>query len=450
MKIDYDKYIMTRVPPHDVEAEQSVLGGILLTSALMDDISDVLSADDFYVPAHKILFSAFVSLYAQGTPIDILTVFDFLRSHNQLEEVGGSAYLVSLSNLFLSGANAPHWAQIVRDKAGRRSLLTTAIDIVVESFSCRLDLPTLFDESEKKIFAVTQRAGQKTSKTTADLIQDAFNEIALRCNNPGSTSGTTTGYIDLDRLTAGLRASDLIIIAARPSMGKTAFALNIAIRAALKHNITIAFFSLEMSKESLVERMLCAYGRVDLGRVRRGSLQDDDWERLAKAAEALCPLSIVIEDTAAMTPLALRARCRRIKAEKELGLVIVDYLQLMRSPRNESRELEISDISRNLKALAKELKVPVIALSQLNRKPEERSDKRPLLSDLRESGAIEQDADLIMFIHRQDVYAKTNAHKTGIAEIIIGKHRNGPTGTVEIAFLPQYTGFEDSAKHMGL
>ena len=436
--------LLRRVPPHNEEAEQAVLSGVCLRPDLLQELVDQLRPVDFYVPAHRIIFGAFVALCEQNTPVDEVTVFDWLVSHSQLEAAGGAAYLGELSRAVVSGANAVHWAKIVRDKAMQRALIDTSAQIISNCYDASKDVPTLLDESERAIFSISERANSKTFSSSSELVRSVFDELLARYNNKSVTTGVPTGYMQLDKMTAGLQPTDLIILAARPSMGKTAFALNVAMRAALSGGATVAIFSLEMSKESLMDRMLCAWGRVELSRVRRGFLEDDDWAKLSASADALSQAKIFIDDTAGLTPLALRARCRRLKAEHGLDLVMVDYLQLMHSSRNDSRELEISDISRNLKALAKELKVPVIALSQLNRKVEERTDKRPVLSDLRESGAIEQDADLIMFIHREDAYNKKDDHqKTGIAEIIIGKHRNGPTGTVKLAYRPEFTAFDD-------
>ena len=436
--------LLRRVPPHNEEAEQAVLSGVFLRPDLLQELVDQLRPVDFYVPAHRIIFGAFGALCEQNTPVDEVTVFDWLVSHSQLEAAGGAAYLGELSRAVVSGANAVHWAKIVRDKAMQRALIDTSAQIISNCYDASKDVPTLLDESERAIFSISERANSKTFASSSELVRSVFDELLARYNNKSVTTGVPTGYMMLDRMTAGLQPTDLIILAARPSMGKTAFALNVAMRAALSGGATVAIFSLEMSKESLMDRMLCAWGRVELSRVRRGFLEDDDWAKLSASADALSQAKIFIDDTAGLTPLALRARCRRLKAEHGLDLVMVDYLQLMHSSRNDSRELEISDISRNLKALAKELKVPVIALSQLNRKVEERTDKRPVLSDLRESGAIEQDADLIMFIHREDAYNKKDDHqKTGIAEIIIGKHRNGPTGTVKLAYRPEFTAFDD-------
>ncbi len=433
-----------RVPPHSEEAEQAVLSRVFLRPDLLHEILDEISESDFYLPAHRVIFSAFSALYAQSMPVDEVTVFDWLSSHKQLEAAGGSSYLADLSSAVVSGANAAHWAKIVRDKSMQRALIDTSAQIISNCYDSSKDIPLLVDESEKAIFSISERANSKTFVSSSDLVHTVFDQLLARYNNKNPTTGIPTGYNGLDKMTGGLQPTDLIIIAARPSMGKTAFALNIAMRSALSGGATVAVFSLEMSKESLMDRMLCVWGKVELSRVRRGYLEDEDWQKLSNAADALSRAKIFIDDTAGLSPLLLRARCRRLKAEHGLDMVIVDYLQLMHSARNDSRELEISDISRNLKALAKELKVPVIALSQLNRKVEERTDKRPVLSDLRESGAIEQDADLIMFIHREDAYnKKADKPKTGLAEIIIGKHRNGPTGVVELVYRPEYTAFEE-------
>lgn len=433
-----------RVPPHSMEAEQAVLGGVFLRSDLLHEVIDQITEEDFYIPAHRHIFGAFLDLYAHGAPVDQVTVFDWLSNHSLLEAVGGALYLAELSNVVVAGANAPFYAKIVRDKSMQRALIDACSGLISESFEAAQDVPTLLNDAEQRVFAISERANSKTFSSAKSLVDKVCDEITIRMNNKSALTGLTTGYSQLDKLTAGFQPSDLIILAARPSMGKTAFALNIAMRAALTANAPVAIFSLEMSKESLMERLLCAWARVDLSKVRKGHVTDEDWASLSHAANDLSTAPIFIDDTAELTPLALRARCRRLKAEHGLALVVVDYLQLMRSLRTDSRELEISDISRNLKALAKEMRVPVLALSQLNRKLEERTDKRPILSDLRESGAIEQDADLIMFIHREDAYNKNkDIPKNNLAEIIIGKHRNGPTGIIELAYLPQYTAFED-------
>ncbi len=432
-------------PPHSVQAEEAVLSGVFLNPEVINEILDVLSPDDFYIPANRYIFEAFLDLFNRSSEIDIVMVSDWLQNHKRLEDAGGAIRLAELSQAVVSGANAPHYAKIVRDKAVLRALINSSARIISSCYDTVTDVSVLLDNAEQSVFAISERSNTRSYHSTGELLNDVVNTIIERCDRHGTPTGLATGYGQLDAMTGGLQPSDLIIIAARPSMGKTAFALNIALRAAFYNNASIAVFSLEMSRESLLERLLCARAHVELGKVRKGTMDADDWEHLNQAAGELSDSRIMIDDSSMLSPLELRARCRRIKAEHGLDLVLVDYLQLMHSSRNDSRELEISDISRNLKALAKELNIPVIALSQLNRKNEERTDKRPQLSDLRESGAIEQDADLIMFIHRQDYYnkSKPDAVKTGIAEIIISKHRNGPTGTVQLAFVDRYTAFEE-------
>ena len=374
---------------------------------------------------------------------------DFLKQHGQLENVGGASYLAELAQSVISAANALHHARIVRDGAVRRELIRASSTIISDCFESSKEVAELLDESEHGIFAISERTQGSLYTHGGKIIERVFDDLMARAERQELVTGVDTGYQRLNEITAGLQPTDLIIIAARPSMGKTAFAMNIAMRAAVGGNVPTAVFSLEMSMEQLMMRMLCSWGKVDLARLRRGFLDDDDWVRLHTAADNLMPAPIYIDDTPALGTMELRARCRRLKSEHGLGLVIVDYLQLMRASRRiDSREQEISDISRNLKALAKELHVPVVALSQLNRKVEERTNKRPLLSDLRESGAIEQDADVIMFLYRDEVYNKSDDNpEKGTAEVIIGKQRNGPTGTVKLAFLGASTAFEDLAEN---
>jgi replicative DNA helicase len=408
----------------------------------VDQVTDA----DFYLPAHRSIFSAFLQLYARNAPVDQVTVFDYLRDHDQLELAGGAVYLAELSKAVVSGANAGHYAKIVRDKSMQRSLIDVSAGIIANSYDSSRDVQELVGESEKAILSISERVNSKTFTSSGELIKTIYETLNERLNNKNMSTGVSTGYARLDAMTnGGLQPSDLIILAARPGVGKTAFALNIAIRAALGSGVTVAVFSLEMNKESLMDRMLCAWGRVDHSHVRSGHLNDEEWTSLSHAADALTRARIFIDDTAVLTPLALSARCRRLKAEQgALDLVIVDYLQLMRSPRNDSRELEVSDISRNLKALAKELKVPVLALAQLNRQLASRTDKTPQLSDLRESGAIEQDADLIMFIHQDDAYNnKDEKPPTSLTKIMIRKHRNGPTGNIELAYQRRFTAFDE-------
>lgn len=439
--------LVRRVPPHSAEAEQAVLGGLLMRPQLMHTIADVLVAEDFYLPAHAAIFRAFLALYAKGAPIDLVATAEQLKSMSALEEAGGAVYLADLAQAVVTGANAEYYAGIVRDKSLQRGLIDVCSGIIGNCYDASLEVDALLDESEQAVFAVSRRTARRNFSPTRELLDKVFENLSKLADARDVVTGVTTGYRRLDTLTAGLQPSDLIIVAARPSMGKTAFALCMALHAAVEQEVPVAVFSLEMSKEQLMQRMLAAWGKVDLSRLRRPSqLTDEDWQRLYAAADVVSRAPVYIDDTPALSTLELRARARRLKAEKGLGLVVVDYLQLMRtSRRTDSRELEISDISRSLKGLAKELDIPVVALSQLNRKVEERGDKRPMLSDLRESGAIEQDADVIMFVYRDDVYKYQKPSERpaqGVAEIIIGKQRNGPVGAVELAYLSPFTAFE--------
>ncbi|WP_027187440.1 replicative DNA helicase [Desulfovibrio cuneatus] len=437
--------MLRNVPPHSVEAEQAVLGGVFLKPESLDVIVDMLSDEDFYLPAHKVIFEAFRDLSLKDAPVDLVSVAEQLKSRSQLEMAGGAAYLVDLTRSIVSAANAEYYAALVRDKAMARQLIHSCADIIAQGYEPGQDVRALLDESEQAIFAISQRNSGKSYRDAGELTLKVFENLHARQNNREFVTGVATDYTKLDQMTAGLQPSDLIILAARPSMGKTAFALNIAMRAAIRHEVPVAIFSLEMSMDQLIMRMLCAWGRVDVSRLRRNYLDDNDWQGLLDAAEVFRKAPIYIDDSPALSPIELRARMRRLKREKNVGLVVIDYLQLMRaSRRTDSREQEISDISRNLKAMAKELNIPVIALSQLNRKVEERADKRPMLSDLRESGAIEQDADVIMFIYREAAYMKHDERPAvDKAEIIIGKQRNGPVGTVELTYVPAYTAFEN-------
>jgi replicative DNA helicase len=442
--------LVQRVPPHNAEAEQAVLGGILMRPQLMHSIVDRLTAEDFYLPAHTVIFRSFLELYRKSAPIDLISAAEQLRSMNALEEAGGAVYLGELAQAVVSGANAEYYADIVRDKALQRGLINACSGIIANCYDASREVSELLDESEQAVFAISQRTSGKDFSSTQDLLGKVFDNLSKLADAKDVITGVTTGYTRLDKLTAGLQPSDLIIVAARPSMGKTAFAMCMALHAAVRQSVPVAVFSLEMSKEQLMQRMLAVWGKVDLSKLRRPSLlTDEDWQRLYSAADVVARAPIYIDDTPALSTLELRARARRLKADKGLGLVVVDYLQLMRtSRRTDSRELEISDISRSLKGLAKEMDVPVVALSQLNRKVEERGDKRPMLSDLRESGAIEQDADVIMFVYRDDVYKYQKPAERppqGIAEIIIGKQRNGPVGIAELMYMSPYTSFEDIA-----
>lgn len=442
--------LVRRVPPHSAEAEQAVLGGLLMRPQLMHSIADILVPADFYLPAHTAIFRAFLELYSKTAPIDLVSTAEQLKAMNALEEAGGAVYLADLAQAVVSGANAEYYAGIVRDKALQRGLIDVCSGIIGNCYDASREVDALLDESEQAVFAVSRRTARRDFSPTRELLDKVFENLSKLADARDVVTGVTTGYRRLDTLTAGLQPSDLIIVAARPSMGKTAFALCMALHAAVEQEVPVGVFSLEMSKEQLMQRMLAVWGKVDLSRLRRPSqLTDEDWQRLYTAADVVARAPIFIDDTPALSTLELRARARRLKAEKGLGLVVVDYLQLMRtSRRTDSRELEISDISRSLKGLAKELDIPVVALSQLNRKVEERGDKRPMLSDLRESGAIEQDADVIMFVYREDVYKYQKPSERppqGVAEIIIGKQRNGPVGAVELMYLSPYTSFESMA-----
>lgn len=442
--------ILRRVPPHSVEAEQAVLGGVFMRPQLMHSIADQLTDEDFYLPAHATIYRAFLELYRKSAPLDLIATAEQLKSQNALEEAGGAVYLGELAQAVVSGANAEYYATIVRDKSLQRSLINACSGIIVNCYDATREVGELLDESEQAVFSISQRTSGKDFTPTRELLERVFDKLSKLADAKDVITGVTTGYTRLDKLTAGLQPSDLIIVAARPSMGKTAFSMCMALNAAVRQNVPVAVFSLEMSKEQLMQRMLAVWGKVDLSKLRRPSLlTDEDWQRLYDAADVVARAPIFIDDTPALTTLELRARARRLKADKGLGMVVVDYLQLMRtSRRTDSRELEISDISRSLKGLAKEMNVPVVALSQLNRKVEERSDKRPMLSDLRESGAIEQDADVIMFVYRDDVYKfqkPADRPPQGIAEIIIGKQRNGPVGVAELMYMSPYTSFEDIA-----
>ncbi len=443
---DASSDLLRKVPPHNLEAEQAVLGGVFLSNTIFNDLVDIVNSDDFYSPAHQEIFRCFEALYSKNAPIDLVTVNEYLTAGQRIDSVGGPVYLAELANSVVSSANALYHAEIVAEKAIQRKLIDTAAGIINESFEAK-DVKELLDHSEQSIFEITDAKKNTTIKGSKELIKDVFQELENRVAQKSLVTGITTTYHKFDEMTAGLQNSDLIIIAGRPSMGKTAFALNVAMRAALHAGVTTAVFSLEMAMGQLMTRMLACHGKVDLSRLRTGQLDDEDWAKLYDAAQDLTEAPIFIDDTPAISTMELRARCRRLKSQHNLGLIMIDYLQLMRSSaRTDSREQEISDISRSLKALAKELNVPVIALSQLNRKVEERTDKRPMMSDLRESGAIEQDADIILFLYREDFYnKKEDKPLNNKAEVIIGKQRNGPTGIVELAFFGSYTAFENLA-----
>ncbi len=434
-----------RLPPQNLEAETSVLGGVLLDNEALNRVLEVIKEGDFYRESHRKIFSAILDLYERSEPVDLITLTEVLRGREVLEQVGGIEYLNSLVNSIPTAANITYYAKIVKEKAILRKLVNRATEIVSQVYGHSGNVDDFLDQAERSIFEISEDRVRPSFYPIKDIIKSSFKTIERLYEKRQLITGVPTGFGKLDELTSGLQPSDLIIVAGRPSMGKTAFALNITAHASIEAAVPAAIFSLEMAKEQLAIRMLCSEGKVDAHRLRGGFLSESDWPKLTRAAGSLSEAPIFIDDTPGITVLEMRAKTRRLKAEHNLGLVVVDYLQLMRGRADsDTREQEISDISRSLKALAKELNLPVIALSQLNRRVEERGDKRPQLADLRESGAIEQDADVIIFLYRDEVYNKSedNPNK-GKAEIIIGKQRNGPTDKFELTFLDKFTCFED-------
>jgi replicative DNA helicase len=436
-----------KVPPQNLDAEQSILGGILLDNQALNAVLEVLTHQDFYSEAHRKIFLAITELAERNEPSDLVTLGSFLKDKNQLDSIGGTSYLATLVESVPSAANISAYAKLVKEKSVLRQLISTATGIVTRSYGTGADVDQLLDEAEHAIFEISEHKIRPSFFPMKDIIKDSFRTIERLYERKELVTGVPTGFGKIDEITSGLQNSDLIIIAGRPSMGKTAFALNIAEHVALEENIAVAIFSLEMAKEQLAMRMFSSIAKVNSQKLRRGFVGETDWPKLTTAAGRLSEAPIFIDDTPAITVLEMKAKARRLKADKGLGLVILDYLQLMRSGGSkDSREQEISEISRSLKALAKELAVPVIALSQLNRKVEDRTNRRPQMADLRESGAIEQDADVIAFIYRDEVYNKSEDNtERGFAEIIIGKQRNGPTGTVKLVFQEQFTRFENPA-----
>lgn len=437
-----------RLPPQNLEAEQSILGGVLLDNQALNTVLEILERSDFYSESHRKIFSAILDLSERNEPSDLITLSNILREKKQLDAVGGIVYLAALVDNVPSAANVGHYAEIVKKKAILRRLIATATEILTKSYNAGAEVDEVLDDAESAIFQISENKIRPAFTSIDKIIKESFKTISKLYERKELITGVPTGFEKIDDLTSGLQNSDLVIIAGRPSMGKTAFAMNIAQYAAVEAGIPVAIFSLEMSKEQLALRMLSTTAKVDSQRLRKGFLGETDWPKLIKAADILSKALIFIDDTPAISALEMKAKARRLKAESGLGLVILDYLQLMRGGTyKDSREQEISEISRSLKSLAKELHVPVIALSQLNRKVEDRTNRRPHMADLRESGAIEQDADVIAFIYRDEVYNKSEDNpEKGLAEIIIGKQRNGPTGTVKLAFLEKYTCFENLAR----
>ena len=437
-----------KIPPHDIEAEQAVIGSMLTDQDAVMTAVERLKSDSFYREDNKLIFEAIVNLYNRSEPIDLITVKDELTSMGNFEKVGGFQYLATLPDKVPTTANVQKYVNIVDEKATLRKLIKTANEIIDLGYNPTEDVEDIMAGAEKKIFDIIQNKNQKSYSPIKDVLIESFTKLEELYNQKSVVTGIPTGFIELDYKTAGLHGSDLILVAARPAMGKTAFALNIAANAAIRANVPVALFSLEMSKEQLVNRVLCMEAMVDSNKVRTGKLEEDDWSKLAGVVGPLSESGIYIDDTPGISIMEMRTKCRKLKMEKNIGLIVIDYIQLIQGSgkKNSSREQEISEISRSLKILAKELNVPVIALSQLSRAVEQRPEHRPMLSDLRESGAIEQDADIVMFLYRDDYYNPDSEDKD-IAEVIIAKHRGGSTGTVKLLWMGSYTKFVNLANN---
>jgi replicative DNA helicase len=443
-----------RIPPHSIEAESSVLGGLLLDNGAWDRVGDLLVDGDFYRYEHKLVYASIGALINASKPADVITVFEHLQNQGKAEDIGGLAYLNSLAQYVPSASNIRRYAEIVRERSILRKLVSASDEIATNAFNPKgKAVDRILDEAEQKIFNIGEEGSRMKQgfQSMDSLVVQLLDRVQEMADNPNDITGVPTGFYDLDRMTSGLQAGDMVVLAARPSMGKTAFAINIAEHVALNEGLPVAVFSMEMGASQLAVRIVGSIGRIDQGHLRTGKLSDDEWPRLTEAIEKLRTVSLHIDETPGLTPSELRANARRLARQcGKLGLIVVDYLQLMSgsSSEGDNRATELGEISRGLKMLAKELQCPVIALSQLNRSVETRTDKRPMMSDLRESGAIEQDADIIMFIYRDDYYNK-DSKEPGVAEIIIGKQRNGPTGTVKLAFLKPLTRFESLASGGG-
>ncbi|MGC3985286.1 MAG: replicative DNA helicase [Pseudorhodoferax sp.] len=441
-----------RVPPHSIEAESSVLGGLLLDNAAWDRVGDVLKDGDFYRYEHRLIFAAIRDLVNANKPADVITVYEALQSVGKADDVGGLSYLNSLAQFVPSASNIRRYGEIVRERAILRKLVTASDEIATSAFNTQgRAVDKILDEAEQKIFNIGEEGARNKQGFQAmeSLVVDLLDRVQEMADQQNEITGVPTGFYDLDRMTSGLQPGDMVVLAARPSMGKTAFAVNIAEHVALNEGLPVAIFSMEMGASQLAVRIVGSIGRVDQGHLRNGRLTDDEWPRLTEAIEKLRNISLHIDETPGLSPSELRANARRLARQcGKLGLIVVDYLQLMSGSgggSDENRATELGEISRGLKMLARELQCPVIALSQLNRSVEQRPDKRPMMSDLRESGAIEQDADIIMFIYRDEYYTKDACKEPGVAEVIIAKQRNGPTGTVKLAFLRNLTRFESLA-----
>ncbi|HRS20592.1 MAG TPA: replicative DNA helicase [Clostridia bacterium] len=440
--------MIQRIPPNNIEAEQSVLGAMLLDKEAISTATEFITGDDFYREAHKEIFEAIVDIYNRGEPVDLITLTEKLKTRNTLEAVGGITFLTNLMDAVPTTHNVKYYAKIVEDKSLLRKLIKSSNEIIQKSYQAEEDIGEIIDDAEKGIFNISLNRSTQGFVHLKNILNANFDRIEQLYLNKGKITGVPTGFHDLDNKLSGLQKSDLILIAARPSMGKSSFMMNIVQHAAVREKITTAIFSLEMSKEQLTQRLLCSEALIDAHRLRIGDINEDEWVKLARAMGPLSEAPIYIDDTPSISITEMRAKCRRLKLEHDLGLIVIDYLQLMQGKGNaESRQQEISEISRSLKALAREINVPVVALSQLSRAPEMRADHKPVLSDLRESGAIEQDADVVMFLYR-DEYYHPDTEKKNIGEVNIAKQRNGPTGTVELIWLGQFTKFVNKEKHI--
>ncbi|MFL0248324.1 replicative DNA helicase [Candidatus Clostridium stratigraminis] len=426
--------------PHNIDAEQNVIGSMLLNKTSIAQAVEVLKAEDFYRDSHKILFNTVLELYKKDTPVDMVTLTEALSSMQKLEAAGGITYISEICDSVVSTVNFSSYIKIVAEKSMLRKLIKASSEIIEDSYSKQDDVPAVLDAAEQRVFNIAEKRGNSDFEPMSTVLEKGFLEIERLFGNKGEITGISSGFPDLDAKTSGFQKGDMVLVAARPSMGKTTFALNLAQNAALRGGKSIAIFSLEMSKEQLAYKLLCAEANVDMLKLRTGDLDDRDWENIARASGPLAAAKIYIDDSAGVSVMEMRSKCRRLKIEHGIDMILIDYLQLMSGSNSESRQQEVSEISRSIKALAKEMQCPVIALSQLSRAPEQRADHRPMLSDLRESGSIEQDADVVMFLYRDEYYNKETEDKN-VAECIIAKQRNGPTGTVKLAWIGQYSKF---------
>ncbi len=437
-----------RIPPHSIEAEQSVLGAMMVSKEAINTAVEIIKPIDFYKEVNKEIFEAILGLFNSNEPVDLITLSEELRRRGTLDNVGGITYIANLSTSVATTANTKYYCKIVEEKSVLRRLISSSDEIISKAYEDNEDVNAIIEKAEKNIFEITQGSHKEGFSPINEVLLSSFAQIEERAANKGSLTGLTTGFLDLDNKLSGLQKSDLVLLAARPSMGKTALGINIATNAAVKAGAKVAVFSLEMSKEQLVQRMISATAHVDLQKIISGNLVDNEWMQVVNSMGPLSQINVFIDDTAGISLMEMKAKCRRLKIEKGLDLVVIDYLQLMQLDGHiESRQQEISAISRGLKALAKEMECPVVALSQLSRAPELRADHRPILSDLRESGAIEQDADVVMFLYR-DEYYNQESEKKNIGEVIIAKHRNGPTGNLELVWKGEYTKFLNKENYM--